>query len=119
MPYSLAQKNLIDLIETIIIYKLQLKSREEIEAMLDLKDLKQTKFYQEAFEDGIEQGRAQGIEQGRTQGIEQGRAQGIEQGIQTQKLAMISILQELGLSAQQIAQRLALSEEIVNQHLEH
>ena len=103
MPYSLAQKNLIDLIETIIIYKLQLKSREEIEAMLDLKDLKQTKFYQEAFEDGIEQGRAQGI----------------EQGIQTQKLAMISILQELGLSAQQIAQRLALSEEIVNQHLEH
>ena len=36
-------------IETIIIHKLPLKSREEIEAMLDLQDLKQTKVYQEAF----------------------------------------------------------------------
>lgn len=48
----LTQKNLTDLIETIIIHKLPLKSREEIEAMLDLQDLKQTKFYQEAFAEG-------------------------------------------------------------------
>ncbi len=40
--------NLIDLIETIIVYKLPKKSREEIEAMLGLSELKQTKVYQEA-----------------------------------------------------------------------
>ncbi|MGK7937033.1 MAG: Rpn family recombination-promoting nuclease/putative transposase [Xenococcaceae cyanobacterium] len=40
--------NLIELIETIIIYKLPKKSREEIEAMLGLSELKQTKVYQEA-----------------------------------------------------------------------
>ena len=48
----LTQKNLTDLIETIIIHKLPLKSREEIEAMFNLQDLKQTKFYQEAFAEG-------------------------------------------------------------------
>ena len=36
------QRNLIDLIETIIIYKLPQKSRQEIEKMLGLGDLKQT-----------------------------------------------------------------------------
>ncbi|MGH2412423.1 MAG: Rpn family recombination-promoting nuclease/putative transposase [Microcystaceae cyanobacterium] len=42
------QRNLIDLIETIIVYKLPHKSREEIEAMFGLSELKQTKVYQEA-----------------------------------------------------------------------
>lgn len=46
------QNNLIDLIETIVIYKLPQKSRGEIEAMLGLEDLKKTKFYQEAYQDG-------------------------------------------------------------------
>ena len=57
--------------------------------MLELKDLKETKFYQEAL------------------------AEGIEQGKQTQKLAMIPLLQELGLNPQQIAQRLELDLKIV------
>ena len=38
------QRNLIDLIETIIVYKLPQKSRQEIERMLGLGDLKQTKL---------------------------------------------------------------------------
>ncbi|HBK64178.1 MAG TPA: flagellar assembly protein H, partial [Cyanobacteria bacterium UBA11166] len=42
------RRDLIDLIETIIIYKLPQKSRQEIEAMLGLLELKQTKVYQEA-----------------------------------------------------------------------
>ena len=45
---EVVQANLIELIETIIVYKLPGKSREEIEAMLGLSDLKQTKVYQEA-----------------------------------------------------------------------
>jgi predicted transposase/invertase (TIGR01784 family) len=50
------QRNFIDLIETIVVYKLPQKSRQEIEQMLGLGDLKQTKFYQEAFEEGEEVG---------------------------------------------------------------
>ncbi|TAO02063.1 MAG: DUF2887 domain-containing protein [Phormidium sp. SL48-SHIP] len=38
-----------DLIETIVIYKLPNASREEIARMFEITDLKQTRFYQEAF----------------------------------------------------------------------
>ena len=109
----LVQKNVIDLIETIIIYKLPQKSREEIEAMLELQDLKQTRFYQEAFGDGIEQGIEQGIERG----IEQGIEQGIERGINLQKLKTIPLLQDLGLTPQQISEHLDLTLETVLNYL--
>jgi predicted transposase YdaD len=42
-------ENLINLLETIILYKLPQKSREEIAAMFSLSDLKQTRVYQEIF----------------------------------------------------------------------
>jgi predicted transposase/invertase (TIGR01784 family) len=46
------QRDLIELIETIIIYKLTTKSREEIAAMLELKSWKDNRFYQESFAEG-------------------------------------------------------------------
>ncbi len=49
------QEQLIDLIQKIIVYKLPQKSREEIEAMFELSDLKQTKVYQEALSEGRQQ----------------------------------------------------------------
>ena len=59
--------------------------------MLMVQDIRQTRVYQEAREEGkkegIEQGRHEGIEQGRHEGIEQGRHEGIEQGIAIAKLA--------------------------------
>nr|NCQ83812.1 Rpn family recombination-promoting nuclease/putative transposase [Microcystis aeruginosa W13-18] len=51
-----SQRQLINLIESIIIYKLPQKSREEIEAMFELSDLKQTRVYQEALAEGEERG---------------------------------------------------------------
>jgi uncharacterized protein YjeT (DUF2065 family) len=45
---------LFKLIETIVIYKLPEASREEIAQMLGITDLKQTRFYQEAFLEGQE-----------------------------------------------------------------
>ncbi|OAB60187.1 flagellar assembly protein H [Phormidium willei BDU 130791] len=48
------QRDLIDLIETIVVYKLPNASREEIAQMLGITDLKQTRFYQEAFLEGQE-----------------------------------------------------------------
>lgn len=46
------KREFIDLIESIIVYKFPKKSREEIEAMFELADLKQTKVYQEALGEG-------------------------------------------------------------------
>ena len=46
------QRNVIELIEKIIIYKFPQKSRQELEAMFNLTEWKQTKFYQEAEEEG-------------------------------------------------------------------
>jgi predicted transposase/invertase (TIGR01784 family) len=57
-----SQRQLIDLIESIIIYKLPQKSREEIEAMFGLSDLKQTRVYQEALAEGEERGLERGLE---------------------------------------------------------
>ena len=77
----------IQLIETIIIYKFPRLSRKEIEQMLGLGELKQTKFYQEAFEEGKQQW----------------------------KLEAVPKLLELGLSIEQIAQALNFDVETVKQ----
>jgi len=59
-----SQRQLINLIESIIIYKLPQKSRKEIEAMFELSDLKQTRVYQEALAEGEERGLERGLERG-------------------------------------------------------
>ena len=59
-----SQRQLINLIESIIIYKLPQKSREEIEAMFELSDLKQTRVYQEALAEGEKQGLERGLQEG-------------------------------------------------------
>ena len=46
------RNDLIELIETVIIYKLAWFSREEIQAMLHVKDIRETRVYQEAMEEG-------------------------------------------------------------------
>ena len=61
------RENLINLLETIIVYKLPHKSREEIAAMLRMSDLKETKFYQEVFTEG----RQEGMQEGREVGLQE------------------------------------------------
>ena len=46
------RENILELLETILVYKFATLSREEIEAMFSLSDLKQTRVYQEAKEEG-------------------------------------------------------------------
>jgi predicted transposase YdaD len=43
-------------VERIVVYKFPQKSREEIEAMFELSDLKQTRVYQEALAEGETKG---------------------------------------------------------------
>ena len=51
------RENLINLLETIIVYKLPHKSREEIAAMFRMSNLKETRFYQEVFTEGRQEER--------------------------------------------------------------
>jgi len=81
-----ARKNFINLLETIIVYKLPQKTREEVAAMFSLTDLKQTRFYQDVFAEG--------------QAEEQAKAQA--EAKQRDK-ALIFRLFSLGLATEQIA----------------
>ena len=81
----------LELIETIIFYKLPSMSREEIAAMFGMSDLKQTRVYQEALEEGIEEGERRG------------------------KLQAVPRLLAFGLTVEQIAEALGLSLEQVRQ----
>jgi predicted transposase/invertase (TIGR01784 family) len=59
---------IMELIETIVVYKFPSLSREEIESMLGLSELKQTKVYQEALKEGREEGMFEGEQRGRLEG---------------------------------------------------
>jgi predicted transposase/invertase (TIGR01784 family) len=87
------RENLINLLETIIVYKLPYKSREEIAAMLRMSNLKDTKFYQEVFTEGRQEGR--------------------QEGEYVAKVATIRRLAGLGLSIEVIAQGVEMSIEQV------
>ncbi|MEA5550296.1 Rpn family recombination-promoting nuclease/putative transposase [Anabaena cylindrica UHCC 0172] len=55
------QRKFIELIETVFVYKFPDLMREEIEAMLGLNELKQTRVYREALEEGLEQGKLKAV----------------------------------------------------------
>ena len=88
---------LVELIETIIIYKFPQLTLEEVKRMLNIEGIKQTRVYQDAKAEGIEQGKAEGRLQ--------------------QKIETIPLLQELGLNIEQIAQRLEISEDLVRENI--
>lgn len=86
---KISQREFIELIETIIVYKFPLKSREEIEQMFGFSELKQTKVYQEAKLEGKVEGKLEG------------------------KLEAIPFMLRLGASVEQIAEVLELDVELV------
>jgi len=94
-------QELLQLIETILVYKLPLLNRREIETMFSLDELKQTQYFQDVREEARQEGREQGIEQG------------IEQGRLNKALEAVSRLLALGLSVEQVASALELEVEQV------
>ena len=61
--------DLIEFIETVLVYKLPKLSREEIKIMLGLDvELKQTRFYQEIAEEERREGLLEGRQEGRLEG---------------------------------------------------
>ncbi len=53
------QGKIVELVETILVYKFPTLSSKEISEMLQLSDLKHTRVYQEGKEEGREEGREQ------------------------------------------------------------
>jgi predicted transposase/invertase (TIGR01784 family) len=96
---ELQQRDFLQLIETILFYKLPTLSREELEAMFGLSELRQTRIYQEALEEGREEGREEGEREGRLRA----------------KLETVPRLLAFGLTVEQIAEALDLSVEEVRQ----
>jgi predicted transposase/invertase (TIGR01784 family) len=61
IPDAALRADLIELIETVVIYKLPRLSREEIQAMLNVQDIRETRVYQEALEEGEKKATARAI----------------------------------------------------------
>lgn len=95
------RKEIIDLIDKMLIYKFPKLSRQELEKMFGLSEWKQTKFYQETFAEGQEEGEKIGEKRGE----KRGRLLG--------KIESISNLVKLGLTGEQIAEALDLDIELV------
>jgi predicted transposase/invertase (TIGR01784 family) len=88
--------DLVELIETVIIYKLPQLSRQEIQAMLQVHDIRETRVYQEAKEEGAEQERQLHYQE---------------------KLRSISKMAALRISPEDIAEILVLPLEVVRAEL--
>ncbi len=64
------QQTMIQFIETVIVHQFPNWSREEIERMLQVTDVTQTRVYQEALEEGRREGIETGIEKGKAEEAE-------------------------------------------------
>jgi predicted transposase/invertase (TIGR01784 family) len=74
---SALRVDLIEFIETIIMYKVPRLTREEIKTMLQLHDIRESRAWQEAREEGLQAGRQEGRQAGRQEGLEKGRREGL------------------------------------------
>ncbi|MBF2017600.1 MAG: Rpn family recombination-promoting nuclease/putative transposase [Rivularia sp. T60_A2020_040] len=98
---EITQREFLELIETIIVYKFPQKSREEIEQMFGFSELQQTKVYQEAKQEGKQEGKLEGKLEGRLEGKLEG------------KLEAVPLMLNLGATVEQIAESLDVDIELV------
>jgi predicted transposase/invertase (TIGR01784 family) len=70
-----AQAKLLELVEFVVISKLSDLSKEEVQVMLGLNDYRKSRFYQEARQDGVDEGRAVGKTEGKVEGKAEGKAE--------------------------------------------
>jgi predicted transposase/invertase (TIGR01784 family) len=76
------QQEIVDWIEMVLVYKLPQLTREEIETMFTISDLKQTRVYQEALEEGLQLGKQEGLQLGKQEGLQLGKQEGLQLGKQ-------------------------------------
>ena len=72
--------------------------------MFKLHDIRKTKVWQEAYEEG----RKDGIEEGRKEGLQKLREQGIEEGRMLERQRIVRLIHSKGYSLKEIAELLDL-----------
>jgi predicted transposase/invertase (TIGR01784 family) len=89
-----AENAIIAMVAEIVVYKFNQLTREEVDAMLEIR-LQDTRVYQEAKAEGLtegrEEGRTEGREEGRTEGREEGRTEGRAEG---QRATVLMLLEQ-------------------------
>jgi predicted transposase YdaD len=113
----------LDLVEAILVNKFPQLSTEEIFKMLDLRtaDVTQTRFYQEVFQVGQQEGRQVGQQEGRQVGQEEGRQIGQQEGkndlvlrLLNRRCGLLSLAQEKQIRGLAIEQLEALGEALLD-----
>ncbi|MCA6504006.1 MAG: DUF4351 domain-containing protein, partial [Pseudanabaena sp. M090S1SP2A07QC] len=84
------QEQVLELIETVLVYKFPKLSRQEIEAMFTYSDLKQTRVYQDAKEEGEQRGEQRGLQLGEQKGLKLGEQRGLVKGQATMLLRLLN-----------------------------
>jgi predicted transposase/invertase (TIGR01784 family) len=100
---------IIELIETIVVYKFPQLSREEIERMLGLSELRETKVYQEALQEGEQLGEQRGRTEGRTE-----EAQSLILRLLTRRIGSVAPEVRSQIQALSLAQLEALGEALLD-----
>ena len=110
-------RRIIELVETVLVYKFPKMTREEFEAMYQLQDLKKTVIYQEALQEGRlegeREGKLKGKRQGKREGKLEGKREGKLEGKREGKLEAVPLLVRSGLSVETIAKDLGLDVDAV------
>jgi len=101
---ELKQQNLnpdiIELVEAVLVSKFKNLSREEIEAMFALSDLKNTRVYKDAVQEGVRRGLHRGWQKGKEEGKQEGKKEGKKEGKQEIALNLLRI----GMDVVQVSQ---------------
>lgn len=111
------QQKIVDWVETVLLYKFPRLSREEIEAMFALSDLKQTRVYKDALEEGEQKGLRQGVRKGRQEGKQEGRrdeAKSLLLRLLSKKLGILSIRYRTKIARLTLEKMEALSEALLD-----
>ncbi len=100
------QTKVLELIQTALIYKLNNLTKEEIEAMFTYDQLKDTRYFQDIKREGKIEGKIEGKLEGKIEGKIEG------------KLETVPLLIQLGMTVEEIADRLNLPLEEVKKVVE-
>ena len=84
------RERMVEFIETVLLYKFPQMSRDEVEAMFTLSDLKKTRVYRDALQEGKLEGEKIGAQRGQILGLKQGLKQAAVR-LLTRKFGKVSL----------------------------
>jgi predicted transposase YdaD len=90
---AISRVQVVKFIETVLVYKFPKLSRQEIEAMFNYSDLKKTRVYRDAKQEGLQigeqRGEQRGLQIGEQRGLQIGEQRGLQIGEQRGQVAML------------------------------